>query len=182
MLPTAYPATLVGVADVMRALSRTFASQPPQARQPAGPKSRPRRLETIGRSAFGAAEDISVFLQCWGPSLGQSRRLAKAAFARLKSLVYHLHQVGWQAIPIMALVTFYWRNHRPARHLSFPQVRRWSMSSIWLEFSSARNWRPDCRHHGRRPIRKRLHRRTRLDENARGNRRLSTMGLDPVEV
>jgi len=25
---------------------------------------------------------------------------------RLKSLVYHLHQVGWQAIPIIALVTF----------------------------------------------------------------------------
>src|SRR4249919_2521522 len=25
---------------------------------------------------------------------------------RLKSLVHHLHQVGWQAIPIMALVTF----------------------------------------------------------------------------
>ena len=25
---------------------------------------------------------------------------------RLKSLVYHLHQVGWKAIPIIALVTF----------------------------------------------------------------------------
>ncbi len=32
--------------------------------------------------------------------------LRKPRSLRLKSLVYHLHQVGWQAIPIMALVTF----------------------------------------------------------------------------
>jgi phospholipid/cholesterol/gamma-HCH transport system permease protein len=32
--------------------------------------------------------------------------LRRPGSLRLKSLVYHLHQVGWQAIPIIALVTF----------------------------------------------------------------------------
>lgn len=65
------------------------------------------RLEVIGRSTFSATEDVSVFLQMLGA-------LASAMFGivrrprslRVKSLVYHLHQVGWQAIPIIALVTF----------------------------------------------------------------------------
>jgi phospholipid/cholesterol/gamma-HCH transport system permease protein len=65
------------------------------------------RLETVGRSTFGAAEDVSVFLQMLG-ALGSAGLvvLRRPRSLRLKSLVYHLHQVGWQAIPIMALVTF----------------------------------------------------------------------------
>jgi phospholipid/cholesterol/gamma-HCH transport system permease protein len=65
------------------------------------------RLEVVGRSTFSATEDLSAFLQMLGA-------LASAIFAivlrprslRVKSLVYHLHQVGWRAIPIIALVTF----------------------------------------------------------------------------
>ena len=65
------------------------------------------RLEVIGRSTFSATEDVSVFLQMLGA-------LASAVFGtllrphslRVKSLVYHLYQVGWRAIPIIALVTF----------------------------------------------------------------------------
>jgi phospholipid/cholesterol/gamma-HCH transport system permease protein len=65
------------------------------------------RLETIGHSAFGAAEDVSIFLQMLG-ALGAAGLgvLRRPSSLRLKSLVYHLHQVGWQAIPIIALVTF----------------------------------------------------------------------------
>jgi phospholipid/cholesterol/gamma-HCH transport system permease protein len=65
------------------------------------------RLETIGRSAFGGAEDVSIFLQMLG-ALGAAGLgvLRRPHSLRLKSLVYHLHQVGWQAIPIIALVTF----------------------------------------------------------------------------
>ena len=103
-----HPATLVGVAgrheglieDIRQVNRRKPASRPVQ-----NPVLE--RLETIGRSAFGAAEDLSVFLQMLGAlasaSLGVLRRPRSL---RLKSLVYHLHQVGWQAIPIMALVTF----------------------------------------------------------------------------
>lgn len=65
------------------------------------------RLEVVGRSAFSATQDVSVFLQMLGA-------LASAMFGillrprslRVKSLVYHLYQVGWRAIPIIALVTF----------------------------------------------------------------------------
>ena len=101
-------ATVVGVAaryeglieDVRRVNRRKLAPAPVQNRALT-------RLETIGRSTLGAAEDISVFLQMLGAlgtaSLGVLRRPRSL---RLKSLVYHLHQAGWQAIPIMALVTF----------------------------------------------------------------------------
>ena len=65
------------------------------------------RLETVGRSTFGAVEDLSVFLQMLG-ALGSAGFgvLRRPRSLRFKYLVYHLHQVGWQAIPIIALVTF----------------------------------------------------------------------------
>ena len=100
--------TLVGVAGRYEGLIEDIRQV--NRRKPASrPVQNPvlERLETIGRSTFGAAEDISVFLQMLGAlgsaSLGVLRRPRSL---RLKSLVYHLHQVGWQAIPIMALVTF----------------------------------------------------------------------------
>lgn len=102
------PATVVGVAgryeglieDVQQVNRRKLASRPIQNPVLA-------RLETVGRSTLGAAEDLSVFLQMLG-ALGSAGFgvLRKPRSLRLKSLVYHLHQVGWQAIPIMALVTF----------------------------------------------------------------------------
>jgi phospholipid/cholesterol/gamma-HCH transport system permease protein len=65
------------------------------------------RLEAVGRSTFSAAEDVSVFLQMLGAFGSASFGvLQRPRSLRLKSLVYHLHQVGWRAIPIIALVTF----------------------------------------------------------------------------
>ncbi|KJC48712.1 ABC transporter permease [Bradyrhizobium sp. LTSP885] len=65
------------------------------------------RLETVGRSTFGAAEDVSVFLQMLGAlSSACLGVLQRPRSLRFKSLVYHLYQVGWRAIPIIALVTF----------------------------------------------------------------------------
>jgi phospholipid/cholesterol/gamma-HCH transport system permease protein len=65
------------------------------------------RLEEVGRSTFGAAEELSAFLQMLG-AFGSALFgvLRRPRSLRLTSLVYHLHQVGWRAIPIMALVTF----------------------------------------------------------------------------
>ena len=103
-----HPATVVGVAgryeglieDVRQVNRRKPASRPIQNPVLV-------RLETIGRSAFGAAEDVSVFLQMLG-ALGSACLgvLRRPRSLRLKSLVYHLYQVGWRAIPIIALVTF----------------------------------------------------------------------------
>ena len=102
------PATIVGVAgryqgliDDVRRVNRRKPLSPPIQNPVLA------RLEALGRSTFNAAEDISVFLQMLG-ALGSAcfGVLRRPGSLRLKSLVYHLHQVGWQAIPIIALVTF----------------------------------------------------------------------------
>ncbi|MEO6839183.1 MAG: MlaE family lipid ABC transporter permease subunit, partial [Bradyrhizobium sp.] len=65
------------------------------------------RLEVIGRSTFSVTEDVSVFLQMLGAlAVAMFGIVRRPRSLRVKSLVYHLHQVGWQAIPIIALVTF----------------------------------------------------------------------------
>jgi phospholipid/cholesterol/gamma-HCH transport system permease protein len=107
-LASGHSAIVVGVADrysrliedVRQVNRRELASLPFQNPVSAG-------LERVGRSTFSAVEDASVFLQTLG-ALGSSGLglLRRPRSLRLKSLVYHLHQVGWQAIPIMALVTF----------------------------------------------------------------------------
>jgi phospholipid/cholesterol/gamma-HCH transport system permease protein len=65
------------------------------------------KLNDIGRSAINATEDITVFLQMLG-SLFQAlfSVLRRPRSLRLTSLVYQLYKVGWQAIPIMVLITF----------------------------------------------------------------------------
>jgi phospholipid/cholesterol/gamma-HCH transport system permease protein len=90
-----------GLIDDVRRVSRRKPLSPP-IQNPALA-----RLEALGRSTFSAAGDVSVFLQMLG-ALGSASFgvLRRPRSLRLKSLVYHLHQVGWQAIPIIALVTF----------------------------------------------------------------------------
>src|SRR6202158_3387367 len=65
------------------------------------------KVDEIGRSAVGAAEDLTVFLQMLGSLFtaifGVLRRPRSL---RLTSLVYQLYRVGWQAIPIVVLITF----------------------------------------------------------------------------
>jgi phospholipid/cholesterol/gamma-HCH transport system permease protein len=65
------------------------------------------KLNDIGRSAISATDDIAVFLQMLG-SLFQAlfNVLRRPTSLRLTSLVYQLYKVGWQAIPIMVLITF----------------------------------------------------------------------------
>ncbi|QWG24998.1 MlaE family lipid ABC transporter permease subunit [Bradyrhizobium sediminis] len=65
------------------------------------------KVNEIGRSAVGATEDISVFLQMLGSLfLALVGVLRRPRSLRLTSFVYQLYRVGWQAIPIMALITF----------------------------------------------------------------------------
>ena len=77
---------------------------------PPAPKARNpviARVEEIGRSAWSSSEDLAVFLQMLGSLcvalLGIIRRPRSL---RLTSLVYQLYRVGWQAIPIVLLITF----------------------------------------------------------------------------
>ena len=107
-LESGHPATLVGVAGRHAGLIEDVRQV--NRRKPANRTTQYAfltRLESVGRATFSAVEEISVFLQMLGA-------LASAGFGvlrtprslRLKSLIYHLHQVGWKAIPIIALVTF----------------------------------------------------------------------------
>jgi phospholipid/cholesterol/gamma-HCH transport system permease protein len=64
-------------------------------------------LNEIGRAAVGAREDVAVFLQMLGSLfLALVGVLRRPRSLRLTSLIYQLYRVGWQAIPIMALITF----------------------------------------------------------------------------
>jgi phospholipid/cholesterol/gamma-HCH transport system permease protein len=65
------------------------------------------KVNNIGRAAVGAREDVAVFLQMLGSlSLALVDVLRRPRSLRLTSLVYQLYRVGWQAIPIMVLITF----------------------------------------------------------------------------
>jgi phospholipid/cholesterol/gamma-HCH transport system permease protein len=65
------------------------------------------RLGEVGRYAMSTAEDVAVFLQMLGSLfmalVGVVRRPRSL---RITSLVYQLYKVGFQAIPIMVLITF----------------------------------------------------------------------------
>ncbi|WGD54957.1 MlaE family lipid ABC transporter permease subunit [Bradyrhizobium sp. CB1650] len=65
------------------------------------------RLRDLGKSTVDAREDIRIFLQMLGALfmslIGTLRRLRSL---RLTSLVYQLYRIGWQAIPIVMLITF----------------------------------------------------------------------------
>ena len=65
------------------------------------------RVNDIGRSAVSATEDVSVFLQMLGSLfMALVGVLRRPRSLRLTSLIYQLYRVGWQAIPIVVLITF----------------------------------------------------------------------------
>ena len=75
---------------------------PPPARNPVVIK-----LDEIGRSASGMTEDVTVFLQMLGSLfVAVLRVLRRPRSLRITSAVYQLYRVGWQAIPIVVLITF----------------------------------------------------------------------------
>ena len=65
------------------------------------------RLNDIGRGTIGAREDVGAFLQMLGSlALALVGVLRRPRSLRLTSLIYQLYRVGFQAIPIMVLITF----------------------------------------------------------------------------
>jgi phospholipid/cholesterol/gamma-HCH transport system permease protein len=103
-----HPADVVGVAehhagliDEVRQVNR-HNSAPAPAGNPLLVK-----LEEVGRAAYSASEDVNVFLRMLGlvgwAALNVVRRPRSL---RLTSLVYQLYRIGWQAIPIVVLITF----------------------------------------------------------------------------
>jgi phospholipid/cholesterol/gamma-HCH transport system permease protein len=65
------------------------------------------KVSDIGRSTVGASEDVTAFLQMLGSlCLAIVGILRRPKSLRLTSLSYQLYRVGWQAIPIVVLITF----------------------------------------------------------------------------
>jgi phospholipid/cholesterol/gamma-HCH transport system permease protein len=91
----------VGLIEEVRQVNRHNPAPAP-ARNPIVVK-----VDQIGRSAVGATEDLTVFLQMLGSLfLAIFGVLRRPKSLRLTSLVYQLYKVGWQAIPIVVLITF----------------------------------------------------------------------------
>jgi phospholipid/cholesterol/gamma-HCH transport system permease protein len=65
------------------------------------------RLEQVGRAASGVSDNFLIFLEMLG-ALGTSLwgLLQRPRSLRLTSLTYQIYRVGWQAIPIVLLITF----------------------------------------------------------------------------
>ena len=130
------------------------------------------KVEDMGRSAVGATDDVAAFLQMLGALfLAIFGVLRRPRSLRLTSLFYQLYRVGWQAIPIVVLITF-------LIGAIIAQQGIFHFRKFGADFVCRRHgWhsgaagarRVDRRHHGRRTFGKRLHRGTRLDENARRN-------------
>ncbi|WP_291685373.1 MlaE family lipid ABC transporter permease subunit [Bradyrhizobium sp.] len=65
------------------------------------------RVNDVGRFAVGSREDIGIFLRMLGSLfLALVGVLRRPRSLRVTSLVYQLYKVGFQAIPIIALITF----------------------------------------------------------------------------
>ncbi len=65
------------------------------------------RLGDLGRATLSARQDAAAFLQMLGALfLALAGVLRRPRSLRLTSLVYQLYRVGWQAIPIIVLITF----------------------------------------------------------------------------
>jgi phospholipid/cholesterol/gamma-HCH transport system permease protein len=103
-----HPASMVGVADnfaglieEIRQVNRRKAAPPP-ASNPLVAK-----LNDIGQATLGAREDVGAFLGMLGSLfLALVGVLRRPRSLRMTSLVYQLYRVGFQAIPIMVLITF----------------------------------------------------------------------------
>ncbi|GLH77466.1 ABC transporter permease [Bradyrhizobium sp. SSBR45G] len=65
------------------------------------------KLTEMGRSSLGAAQDVTVFLDMLAALFfALARTLRRPRSLRVTSLVYQMYRIGWQAIPIVVLITF----------------------------------------------------------------------------
>jgi phospholipid/cholesterol/gamma-HCH transport system permease protein len=75
------------------------------------PPANPNRLwaaaDSVGRGTVQLASDAVAFLDMFGElGVAMARIIVHPRRFRLTSAVYHLSRVGWQAVPIMMLITF----------------------------------------------------------------------------
>ncbi|WP_424631531.1 MlaE family ABC transporter permease [Bradyrhizobium sp. SYSU BS000235] len=102
------PASLVGVAEryadligKMRSVNRDeISGLPKRTTLVSG-------VEKLGASAANTLKSGSIFLSMLGAiGLAGVAILSRPKSFRFTSLIFHIYRVGWQAIPIIALITF----------------------------------------------------------------------------
>ena len=101
-------ASFVGLPDRYRGL---FDKVHEVNRHPLPPAVKENRLvgalETVGRATLNLRVDLIIFLEMLAAvSIAFVRVLLHPRSFRLTSAVYHVFRVGWQAMPIMLLITF----------------------------------------------------------------------------
>jgi phospholipid/cholesterol/gamma-HCH transport system permease protein len=90
-----------GLLDGVHRISRQAAPQPKRLSPPVA------LLDRVGRAAAGAVSEAADFLRMFGEvSVAAGRVLMHPRRFRFTSAVYHLYRFGWQAAPIMVLITF----------------------------------------------------------------------------
>jgi phospholipid/cholesterol/gamma-HCH transport system permease protein len=104
----ANPAQIVGIAENHNGLMEEVRQVNRHNPAPVtAPNPALQRLNDLGKATVGAREDVAVFLGMLGALftalIGVLRRPRSL---RLTSLVYQLYRIGWQAIPIIVLITF----------------------------------------------------------------------------
>jgi phospholipid/cholesterol/gamma-HCH transport system permease protein len=100
--------TLAGASEAQRALIETVRrSRPEGAAVPAPSRGPAAWLETLGRAAYRSAVTcvellgfVGIVMARLGGTLARPRRL------RLTALVYHMQEVGLNAVPIVTLLAF----------------------------------------------------------------------------
>lgn len=64
-------------------------------------------LTAIGRAVVGIGHDFAAFIQMFGAlAVALARVVLRPMTFRFTSAVHHLDRVGWQAVPIILLITF----------------------------------------------------------------------------
>jgi phospholipid/cholesterol/gamma-HCH transport system permease protein len=95
------PSRYRGVLDEMHQVNRR-----PALRRKA-PNALLRSLNSIGRATANLRTVLDIFLTMFGAlSAALLRVLMRPQTFRLTSAVHHLNRVGWQAVPIILLITF----------------------------------------------------------------------------
>ena len=103
-----------------------------------GPKFPMARV--IGKSVAGAWQSFLLLLNMLGAICGAVvRAILKPSTFRFTSTIHQLDRVGWQAVPIILLITFLIGGLSPNRASSISEnSARTTTSSTWSEFSSLR--------------------------------------------
>ena len=89
-----------GLFEKVRAGTHVLTPEPPR------PNTIIESLERIGRSMAGVGGDFVILVQMVGAVMVAVRRVALRPWTfRLTSMINHLERVGWQAVPIILLIT-----------------------------------------------------------------------------